>query len=80
RSTAATSGAQATVRLEGDATKVLLQAGGGSFPVGQVPAGTYNISAWFGGDAPVPAGTVQVAAGETATLRCSSLMLRCSKQ
>jgi hypothetical protein len=68
-----------TVSLQGDATKVRLQSDQGSFPLGSVPAGTYSISAWFGGDAPVPAGTVTVAEGEQVTLRCSSLMLRCSR-
>ena len=75
---AASTAGGGTVSLEGDATKVLLQGDNGSFPLGSVPAGTYSISAWFGGDAPVPAGTVTVSEGQSVTLRCSSLMLRCS--
>jgi serine/threonine protein kinase len=72
-------GGFATISLEGDASKVMLQSGGESFSPGAVPAGTYSISAWFGGSAPVPAGTVTLVDGEAVTLRCSSLMLRCSR-
>ncbi len=76
---AASSAGQGTVRQEGDASRIQLQSDSGSFPLGAVPAGTYTVSAWFGDGDAVPAGTITIAAGETVTLRCSSLMLRCSR-
>ena len=42
-----------------------------------LPAGTYEILAWFDGPDPVSAGRVTLVAGEKVMIRCVSAMARC---
>jgi hypothetical protein len=65
------------VALKGDATRVQLSSGAGTFSPGQELApGVYEITAWFG-EASLPAGTVSVQAGHTSTITCNASFLRC---
>jgi serine/threonine protein kinase len=50
----------------------------GRFGVGMIPAGTYKVTARFGG-ATVPAGEITIAPGEQLVLRCDSRFQRCMK-
>jgi serine/threonine-protein kinase len=72
-----------TVKLSGDARNAwLTNSAGKKYPVGSgsVPPGTYDIKAWFDGSTEgVAAGQVTVSDGESVTLKCSSMMLRCTK-
>jgi hypothetical protein len=65
------------VRAQGDAKSVWLVADGRRHEVGDVPPGTYQVLADFGGPEPVGAGRVDVAAGSTVTLNCVAFLLQC---
>ncbi len=66
------------VRVEGDARTVWLESADGRFPEGDVPAGLYQVRAWFGTSAAVPAGMISVPEeGGPVTLRCNAAMMRC---
>ncbi len=80
RATSARSSGKGVVSMKGDAKRLSLESAKGSYSIGQVPPGTYTITAWFGEEQPVPAGSFSIAAGENVTLRCDSLMMRCSKE
>lgn len=65
------------VRIEGDARTVWLRSAAGSYPEGELPAGTYEVQAWFGQPGGVPAGVVRVPESRPITLRCNEAMMRC---
>jgi len=73
---------QAMVRVAGDATSVRLVGPEGSFGMGSVPPGSYDVMASFGSEAPRKASTtpVQVGAGEEVTIECSSFTYTCGQQ
>ncbi len=73
----AASPTMATVTVSGDAKRVWLESSGGRFPAGQVPPGTYKVTAFFDGVEAVPTGTITVAAGDHRELRCSSQLMVC---
>ncbi len=68
-----------TVRVEGEGATVTLQGDAGTFPVGKVPAGSYQVQASFGGD-PVSVGRLVVVAGQAHTIRCVAAMRLCRLQ
>jgi serine/threonine-protein kinase len=73
----------ATVRLQGDATSVELRQGGETLVLSgstTVPAGTWAVHATFEGTDPMVAATLTFAEGESATIRCQSMLLICSKR
>lgn len=67
----------ASFKATGDADSVFLVAGGKRFPPGELPAGTYTIEASFGGQAPTPAGTITLSAGQVATVKCNASFMKC---
>ncbi len=68
----------ATVDWTGDASNVWLKAGDKKYPArGAVPAGDYEILAWFNQAEPVAAGKITVKAGQTVTLKCASFIAKC---
>jgi len=71
----------ATIRLTGDARMVMLEGKAGRFRTSDaIPAGTYDVQAWFGAPNPVAAGRVTVAGNETIELKCVSLMAQCVRR
>ena len=69
------------VELAGGADQIqLIAAGGRSYKPGWVPAGTYDIHAAFDGAELVAAGRVELSEGERTRLKCTSVMVRCTKQ
>ena len=67
----------ASFKAAGDAEAVFLVAGGKRYPPGEVPAGTYTIEASFSGQAPTAAGTITLAAGQSATVKCNGSFMKC---
>ena len=65
--------------VTGDASAVALVNANGSYPVGAVPPGTYEIRATFAGKQ-VNAGSVKVRSGQSVQLACSSFMMLCKVQ
>ena len=66
------------VSLSGDASSVWLTGQAGLFPLpGPVPTGVYKIKAWFSDPKPTIAGSVEIKAGSTHTVKCESYGLRC---
>lgn len=66
-----------TVRIAGDASNVVLKGTDGrSRSAGAVPPGTYSVEADFGAGL-VPAGQVEVVAGATVTVSCTTAFQRC---
>ena len=68
---------KATLTIAGDAKRVWLESSAGRFPAGEVPPGTYTVTAFFDGVEAVPTGHTTVAAGEEKLLRCSSPLMVC---
>ncbi|MFZ5478989.1 MAG: serine/threonine-protein kinase [Myxococcota bacterium] len=66
-----------TVRVTGDARRVVLQRAGTRLSPGPVSAGVYEIRADFEGNPDVDAGRVTIRAGATVTLECDSAYLMC---
>ncbi|MFZ5479315.1 MAG: hypothetical protein ACOZNI_21295, partial [Myxococcota bacterium] len=66
------------VKLTGDAKSLYLRSSAGNFPAGDIPAGTYTMSAFFEGSEPIDAGTLVVADGQTREVRCVKKLLRCT--
>ncbi|GDX78919.1 hypothetical protein LBMAG42_07300 [Deltaproteobacteria bacterium] len=67
----------ASFKAAGDADAVFLVAGGKRYPPGELPAGTYTIEASFAGQAPTAAGTITLAAGQAATVKCNGSFMKC---
>ena len=75
---AATGGA--SVAVEGDASRVVAVGAGGSFPLpGELPAGSYDLFAWFPDSPRTKTARVTVAAGERLTVRCTAFSLSCGR-
>jgi len=72
--------AKGNVHVLGDAERVRLIGSRGSFPAGDVPAGTYTIQATFEGDEPRMAGTVVVGDGARVKVICISQRRQCIRR
>jgi serine/threonine protein kinase len=71
---------QARLVVDGS-VKVRFSGRSGTHPPGLLPAGTYEIMAYFGGaPEPVSQGSVRVQPGETVTVKCSSMAQSCEVQ
>lgn len=67
-----------SVVVTGDATRVRLVGGSGAVEPGtRVVPGHYRVEAAFGGGEPAPAGAIDVVAGGSIRLQCSSVFGRC---
>jgi len=69
-----------TVIIIGDAERVRLIGGRGTFGAGALPSGTYTIQATFEGDEPRMAGTVAIGDGERVRIVCISDQRQCSRR
>jgi hypothetical protein len=69
-----------TVIIRGDASRVRLIGGRGTFGTGALPSGSYTIQATFEGDDPRMAGTVEIADGERVQVVCSASLRRCERR
>ena len=64
--------------VSGDADQVWLVGPGGRVAPGlEVPVGSYDIHASFGGGAVLPAGKLVVVEGGSHSVACSSFAMRC---
>jgi serine/threonine-protein kinase len=71
----------ASVAVEGEASRVVAVGAGGSFPLpGELPAGSYDLFAWFPDSPRTKTARVTVAAGERLTVRCTAFSLSCARQ
>jgi len=69
-----------TVIIMGDATRVRLIGGRGTFGAGSLPSGSYTIQATFEGQDPRMAGTIEIADGERARIVCIASLRRCERR
>jgi hypothetical protein len=66
-----------TIRVTGDATRVVLDGPNGRARPGPVVAGTYSVRATFADGSEAPGETFAVRAGQVVTLECSATFLIC---
>ena len=67
----------ARVVVTGDARSVYFISSTGRLPAGDLPAGSYEVQAFFDGVEPVPTGEITLAEGETRTINCSAGLMVC---
>ncbi len=67
----------ATLVVKGDAKSVWLVGAAGRFQSGAVPPGTYKVQAFFEEGKPVNTGSINLTAGQTKVLKCSSALMVC---
>ena len=69
-----------TVIIIGDAARVRLIGGRGTFGAGKLPSGSYTIQATFDGEDPRMAGTVEIGDGERVRIVCVASLRRCERR
>lgn len=77
---ASASGGSASVRVTGEATRVVLEGSGGQrLSPGSVPAGSYTLKAVFADGEEVKAGQLVLESGDSVTLKCIGAFRQCRK-
>ena len=69
-----------SVRVTGDAPRVVFRRDSTRSPPGELTPGTYEVIAFFDGMTPVPAGTISGAVGDALELRCTTGLQLCRLQ